>query len=226
MPTLSVRSVLAGHAPSDAPVTVRGWVRTRRDSKAGLSFVHVSDGSAFHPVQVVAQASLPNYASDIQKLTAGCAVEATGTIVPSPAKGQPFEMQAAEVRVVGWVDDPETYPIQPKPHTLEYLREVAHLRPRTNVIGAATRVRHTLAKAIHRFFDEEGFFWVNTPIITASDAEGAGALFRVSALDLANLPRTPDGKIDFAQDFFGREAFLTVAGQLKAERYCLAPTKV
>jgi asparaginyl-tRNA synthetase len=134
-------------------------------------------------------------------------------------------MQASALRVVGWVEDPDHYPIQPKPHSLEFLREVAHLRPRTNVIAATTRVRHTLAKAIHRFFDERGFFWVNTPIITASDAEGAGALFRVSTLDLANLPRQ-DGKIDFAQDFFGREAFLTVSGQLNVEAYCLALTKV
>ena len=222
----SVRAILAGEAPADAPVTVKGWVRTRRDSKAGISFVHVSDGSSFHPVQVVAPNTLANYTDEVLKLTAGCAVEATGTIVPSPAKGQPFEMQASAIKVIGWVDDPDTYPIQPKPHTLEFLREVAHLRPRTNVIGAATRVRHTLAKAIHRFFDENGFFWVNTPIITASDAEGAGALFRVSTLDLANLPRTPEGKIDFAQDFFGREAFLTVSGQLNVEAYCLALTKV
>ena len=226
MNTYSVRSILAGQAPAGTPVTVRGWVRTRRDSKAGLSFVHVSDGSAFHPVQVVAQASLPNYASEVQRLTAGCAVEATGTIVPSPAKGQPFEMQATGLRVVGWVDDPDTYPIQPKPHTMEFLREVAHLRPRTNVIGATTRVRHTLAMAIHRFFTEDGFVWVNTPIITAADAEGAGELFRVSTLDLANLPRTPDGKVDFAKDFFGREAFLTVSGQLNVEAYCLALSKV
>jgi asparaginyl-tRNA synthetase len=153
-------------------------------------------------------------------------VEATGVIVPSPAKGQPFEMQASAVRVAGWVDDPDSYPIQPKPHSFEFLREVAHLRPRTNVIGAATRVRHVLAQAIHRFFDERGFFWVNTPIITASDAEGAGALFRVSTLDLANLPRTPQGAVDFSQDFFGREAFLTVSGQLNVECYCLALSKV
>jgi len=226
MTSHSVRSILSGQAPADTPVTVRGWVRTRRDSKAGLSFVHVSDGSAFHPVQVVAQASLPNYASEIQKLTAGCAVEATGTIVPSPAKGQPFEMQATEVKVVGWVEDPDTYPIQPKPHTMEFLREVAHLRPRTNVIGATTRVRHTLAMAIHRFFTEDGFVWVNTPIITASDAEGAGELFRVSTLDLANLPRKPDGKVDFEKDFFGKEAFLTVSGQLNVETYCMALSKV
>src|SRR5581483_10443508 len=154
---LPVRAILAGRAPADSPVTVRGWVRTRRDSKAGVSFVHVSDGSGFQPLQVVAPATLANYASEVQKLTAGCAVEATGSIVPSPAKGQPFEMQAASLSVVGWVEDPDTYPIQPKPHTLEFLREVAHLRPRTNVIGAASRVRHTLAMAIHRFFHEEGF---------------------------------------------------------------------
>src|SRR3954469_10318276 len=142
-----VRSILAGQAPKDESVTVKGWVRTRRDSKAGISFVHVSDGSAFHPLQVVAPSTLPNYADEVLKLTAGCAVEATGTIVPSPAKGQPFEMQASALKVVGWVDDPDTYPIQPKQHTMEVLREVAHLRPRTNVIGATTRVRHTLAMA-------------------------------------------------------------------------------
>src|ERR1700716_2174685 len=222
----NVRGILAGQAPQDAAVTVKGWVRTRRDSKAGLSFVHLSDGSSFHPVQVVAPNTLPNYPDEVLKLTAGCAVEATGTIVPSPAKGEPFEMQADAIKVIGWVEDPDTYPIQPKPHTMEFLREVAHLRPRTNVIGAATRVRHTLAQAIHRFFDQNGFLWVNTPIITSSDAEGAGALFRVSTLDLANLPRTPQGKVDFAQDFFAREAFLTVSGQLNVEAYCLALTKV
>jgi asparaginyl-tRNA synthetase len=223
---LSVRDVLAGRAPKETPVTVKGWVRTRRDSKAGISFVHLSDGSSFHPVQVVAPNTLPNYADEVLKLTAGCAVEATGSIVPSPAKGQPFEMQASAIRVVGWVEDPDTYPIQPKPHTLEFLREVAHLRPRTNVIAAAARVRHTVAQAIHRFFHERDFVWVNTPIITASDAEGAGALFRVSTLDLANAPRTPQGKVDFAQDFFGRETFLTVSGQLNVEAYCLALSKV
>ena len=223
---LDVREVLAGRAPKDVPLTLRGWVRTRRDSKAGVSFVHLSDGSCIHPLQVVAPSTLPNYADEILRLTSGCAIEATGTIVASPAKGQPFEMQATAIRVIGWVDDPDSYPIQPKAHSFEFLREVAHLRPRTNVIGAATRVRHTLAQAIHRFFQERGFFWVNTPIITSSDAEGAGALFRVSTLDLSNLPRTADGKVDFAQDFFGREAFLTVSGQLNIEAYCLALSKV
>ena len=226
MSSLSCSTILAGRAPADSPVTLKGWVRTRRDSKAGISFVHVSDGSTFHPVQVVAPSSLANYASEVLHLTAGCAVEATGLIVPSPAKGQPFEMQATAISVVGWVEDPDSYPIQPKAHTLEFLREVAHLRPRTNVIGATTRVRHTIAQAIHGFFSAREFLWVNTPIITASDAEGAGSLFRVSTLDLANLPRTPDGKVDFTQDFFGREAFLTVSGQLNVEAYCLALSKV
>ncbi len=226
MTSFTCAEILAGRAPRDTPVTVKGWVRTRRDSKAGISFVNVSDGSCFHPVQVVAPNTLPNYADEVLRLTAGCAVEATGTIVPSPAKGQPFEMQAGAIKAVGWVEDPDSYPIQPKPHTLEFLRDVAHLRPRTNVIGAVTRVRHTIAQSIHRFFHDSGFVWVNTPIITAADAEGAGELFRVSTLDLMNLPRTPEGRIDFAQDFFGRETFLTVSGQLNVETYCLALSKV
>jgi asparaginyl-tRNA synthetase len=223
---LSIRDILAGKAAADAPLTVKGWVRTRRDSKAGISFVQLSDGSSFHSLQVVTPNTLANYQDEILKLTAGCAIEATGMIVPSPAKGQPFEMQAGKIRVIGWVDDPDTYPIQPKAHTLEFLREVAHLRPRTNVIGAATRVRHTLAKAIHRFFDENGFYWIHTPIVTSSDAEGAGAMFRVSTLDLANPPRNESGGVDFTKDFFGREAFLTVSGQLNVEAYCQALTKV
>ena len=218
--------ILEGRAPTDAPVTLKGWVRTRRDSKAGISFVHVSDGSCFNPVQVVAPNTLPNYADVVLHLTSGCAVEATGTIVPSPAKGQPFEMQATAINVIGWVEDPDSYPIQPKPHTLEFLREVAHLRPRTNVIGALTRVRHTIAQAIHGYFNQNGFVWVNTPIITAADAEGAGELFRVSTLDFANLPRTPAGAVDFGADFFGRETFLTVSGQLNVETYCMALSKV
>src|SRR5438045_8663045 len=179
----SMRDILVGRAPTETAVTIRGWVRTRRDSKAWVSCIRLSAGSSFHPVQVVAPNTLANYTDEVMRLTAGCAVEATGNIVPSPAKGQPFEMQASAIRVVGWVEDPDHYPIQPKPHSLEFLREVAHLRPRTNVIAAATRVRHTLAQAIHRFFHERGFFWVNTPIITAADAEGAGALFRVSTLE-------------------------------------------
>jgi asparaginyl-tRNA synthetase len=226
MAAFTCSEILAGRAPSEDPVTLRGWVRTRRDSKAGISFLHVSDGSCFNPVQAVVPNTLGNYAGEILHLTAGCSVEITGTVVPSPAKGQPFELQASAVKVVGWVEDPDSYPIQPKPHTLEFLRDVAHLRPRSNVIGAVTRVRDSIAHATHRFFHENGFFWISTPIITASDAEGAGELFRVSTLDLANLPRNPEGTIDFAQDFFGRETFLTVSGQLNVEAYCLALSKV
>jgi asparaginyl-tRNA synthetase len=224
--TLSIAKILGGKALPNSPITIQGWVRTRRDSKAGISFVNVSDGSCFHPLQVVAPESLTNYAAEILHLTAGCAIEATGLVVPSQAKGQPFEMQATEIRVLGWVEDPDSYPIQPKPHSLEFLREVAHLRSRTNVIAATTRVRHTIAQAIHRFFDSREFVWVNTPIITSSDAEGAGEMFRVSTLDMANLPRDASGKIDYTQDFFGRETFLTVSGQLNVETYCMALSKV
>ncbi|MGZ5090881.1 MAG: asparagine--tRNA ligase [Burkholderiales bacterium] len=226
MASVNIQQILAGRTPKNGPVKVEGWIRTRRDSKAGFSFLNVSDGSGFHPLQIVAPATLPNYAEDVLRLTAGCAVEATGEIVPSAGKGQQFEMQAQEIKVIGWVDDPDHYPIQPKAHTMEFLRDVAHLRPRTNVIAAVSRVRHTLAQAIHRFFHERNFVWVNTPIITASDAEGAGALFRVSTLDVMNLPRDEKGRVDFSQDFFGREAFLTVSGQLNIEAYCLALTNV
>jgi len=188
--------------------------------------VNVSDGSCFDPIQVVAPNTLSNYESEVMRLTAGCAVIAEGELVASQGKGQAFELQASRVEVVGWVDDPETYPIQPKQHSLEFLREVAHLRPRTNLFGAVARVRHTIASAIHRYFDQNGFFWVNTPIITTSDAEGAGQMFRVSTLDLMNLPKTDKGAIDFHKDFFGRDAFLTVSGQLNVEGYCLALSKV
>src|SRR6267142_5889256 len=226
---VDVASVLKGKVPTGSRVTVRGWVRTRRDSKAGVSFIHLHDGSCFDPLQVVAPAALPNYESEVRKLTSGCSVIATGTLTPSQGQGQAVEIQAESVQVVGWVADPDTYPIQPKKTSFEYLREVAHLRPRTNTLGAVARVRHSLSMAVHRYFHEHGFFWVHTPIITASDAEGAGEMFRVSTLDLVNsgaLPRTPEGRTDFAQDFFGKEAFLTVSGQLNVETYCCALSKV
>jgi asparaginyl-tRNA synthetase len=226
MTVVSVEHALAGRLPAGGEVTVRGWVRTRRDSKAGLSFVNVSDGSCFAAIQVVAPNTLSNYETEIKHLTAGCAVVATGTLVPSQGQGQSFEIQASEVEVVGWVEDPETYPIQPKAHSLEFLREVAHLRPRTNLFGAVTRIRNCLAQAAHRFFHQNGFYWISTPIVTTSDAEGAGQMFRVSTLDLANLPRGKDGAVDFSRDFFGKETFLTVSGQLNAEAYALALSKV
>ncbi|MGV3624292.1 MAG: asparagine--tRNA ligase [Archangium sp.] len=226
MQLVSVKQGLAGQPSVDSKVEVRGWVRTRRDSKAGISFVAVSDGSCFDAIQLVVPNTLPNYESEVLKLSAGASLSATGTLVKSQGKGQAFEIQVDTVNVFGLVDDPETYPMQPKQHTMEYLREQAHLRPRTNTFGAVNRVRHHAAQAIHRFFHEEGFFWVNTPIVTASDAEGAGQMFGVSTLDNANLPRTEAGKIDYAKDFFGRETFLTVSGQLNVEAFCLALSKV
>lgn len=226
MSVVPVVDVLQGRAAVDTEVTVRGWVRTRRDSKAGISFLAVYDGSCFNPLQAVVNNSLPNYESDVLRLTTGCSLEVTGKVVPSPGEGQSFELQATEVKVVGWVDDPDTYPMAAKRHSIEYLREVAHLRPRTNLIGAVARVRHTLAQAIHRYFHENGYFWVSTPLITASDTEGAGEMFRVSTLDMENLPRTDEGKVDFSEDFFGREAFLTVSGQLNGETYACALSKV
>ena len=221
-----IAHILTGGTAVGARATVQGWVRTRRDSKAGLSFVAVHDGSSFDALQVVAPATLANYHEAVLHLTAGCAVTVTGTVAASQGQGQAVELLADEIVVVGWVDDPDTYPISAKRHSFEYLREVGHLRPRTNTFGAVARVRHALAMAIHRYFDEHGFYWIHTPIITASDAEGAGELFRVSTLDLANLPRTPEGGVDYSQDFFGKPAFLTVSGQLNIEAYCLALTNV
>lgn len=226
MPSISIKRALAGQPGVGAKISLQGWVRTRRDSKAGLSFIHLHDGSCFDPIQVVASSSLANYNTEIVKLTSGCSVECRGTLVESAGRGQRYEVQADEICVVGWVEDPDTYPIQPKQHSFEFLREVAHLRPRTNTFGAIARVRHVTAQAIHRFFHERGYFWINTPIITGSDAEGAGDMFRVSTLDLANLPRNDDGRIDFSKDFFGKETFLTVSGQLNVEGYCLALSKV
>src|SRR2546423_7046138 len=226
MTSTRIALALGGQVGVGTKITVEGWIRTRRDSKAGLSFLAVHDGSCFEALQVVAPQELANYQSDVLRITTGCAVGAGGEVVASQGKGQSVERRAEDIEVLGWVDDPDTYPMQPKRHTMEYLREVAHLRPRTNVIGAVTRVRHTLAQAVHRFFHERGFFWIHTPIITASDAEGAGQMFRVSTLDLANLPRTADGKIDWDKDFFARETRLTVSGQLNVETYCMAMSKV
>ncbi|MBW3629660.1 MAG: asparagine--tRNA ligase [Gemmatimonadetes bacterium] len=226
-PTASrIADILAGQVPVDSEVTVRGWVRTRRDSKAGLSFIHLHDGSSFAPLQVVAGRDLPNYENEIAHVTSGCSLVAHGKVVASQGKGQTVEIQAAAVEVIGWVEDPETYPIQPKPHTFEYLRGLAHLRPRTNTFGAVTRVRHALATAVHRFFHERGFYWIHTPIITTNDAEGAGEMFRVSTLDAANLPRGEGGEIDWTADFFGQRTGLTVSGQLNVEAYCLAMSRV
>ncbi|MCC5825321.1 asparagine--tRNA ligase [Alkalimonas sp.] len=221
-----IHDVLSGRYAVGDTVTVKGWVRTKRDSKAGISFVAVHDGSCFDAVQAVVPAELPNYESEVKRLTTACSVVVSGTIARSEGQGQQFEIQASSVTVVGWVENPDTYPMAPKRHSMEYLREFAHLRPRTNIHGAVTRVRNCLAQAVHRFFHQRGFYWISTPIITGSDTEGAGEMFRVSTLDLENLPRTEAGKVDYSKDFFDRETFLTVSGQLNVETYCCALSKV
>ena len=224
--TFTVNSLLTGAVELGTRVEVRGWLRSKRDSRAGISFLAVHDGSHFDAIQAVVPEQLANYHDEVLHLGTGCAVVVSGELVASAGKGQKVEIQADGVRVVGWVDDPETYPIAKKRHSFEYLRTQAHLRPRTNTFGAMTRVRHALANAIHTYFHDNGFYWVNTPIITGSDCEGAGELFRVSTLDFANIPRCADGSVDFEKDFFDGEAFLTVSGQLEVESYCLAMSKV
>ncbi len=247
-------------APVGTRVTVKGWVRTRRDSKAegGLAFVALHDGSCFDTIQIVVKGTLPNFAGEVAKLTTGCAIECDGVIVQNPKGGNEIQCENPSppagdaIRVVGWVEDPDTYPIQPKPHSFEYLREVAHLRVRTNTFGAVARVRHCLAMAIHQFFHQRGFYYVHTPIITANDCEGAGQMFKVSTLDMmrplprvakeaqspeatehckdlaakANMPAWTYGQVDHSGDFFGKEAHLTVSGQLNVETYCMALSRV
>lgn len=222
----SINQLLLGSVSAGSEVTIRGWVRSRRDSKAGISFLHVHDGTCFNPLQAVVPSELENYDEEVLKLCAGCSVVVTGVLVESEGKGQAYEIQATTVEVVGWVDDPETYPVAKKRHTFEYLRTMAHLRPRTNAFGAITRVRTSLSSAIHRYFHEREFNWINTPILTSSDCEGAGEMFRVSTLDMVNPPKTETGEIDYSKDFFGQETFLTVSGQLNVESYCLAMSKV
>jgi asparaginyl-tRNA synthetase len=200
-------------------VLIRGWVRTKRDSKE-VVFITVNDGTTLAGIQVVASAGLPNI-DEVKKLTTGASVAVRGNVVASPGAKQKYEMQATEIAIYGFAD-PDHYPIQKKRMTLDYLRDIAHLRPRTNTFGAVFRVRHTAAIAIHQFFHEHGFYYIHTPIITAADAEGAGEMFRVTTLDLHQLPKNESGAIDFAEDFFGRETFLTVSGQLAVENYCSA----
>lgn len=225
MSASSIASLFSGQKALESVVHVQGWVRTRRTSKAGISFVALHDGSCFDAIQLVVPEDLENY-GEVMHLGAGCAIKASGILVESQGQGQSVEIQVTALQVVGLVDDPESYPIAKKRHTFEYLRTQAHLRVRTNTFGAITRLRATLANAVHNYFYDNGFYWVNTPIITASDCEGAGELFRVSTLDMVNTPRADGGKPDYKQDFFGKETFLTVSGQLNVESHCLAMSKV
>ncbi len=224
MKRISIRQVFRTAQPG-SQVNIAGWVRTVRTSKGGFSFIAVNDGSCMANIQVVADKALGNYESEIVHLTAGCSVEIAGKLIASQGKGQSVELQAEQVRMIGGVDA-ETYPMQQKRHSFEYLRTQAHLRPRTNTLGAVARVRNVISAAIHEFFQTREFVYIHTPIITASDCEGAGELFRVTSLDHDNLPKDENGQVDYSQDFFARPTYLTVSGQLEAETYACALSKV
>jgi asparaginyl-tRNA synthetase len=219
MDSMSVRAARDA-AAIGRTARIQGWIRTRRDSKGGFSFLEVNDGSCLANLQVIADNGLANYESDVKRLNVGCSVTVDGAITASGGKGQATELRASRVEVHGWAD-PEAYPLQKKQHSFEKLREWAHLRPRTNTFGAIARVRNRVSHSIHQFFQEQGFLYVHTPIITASDCEGAGAMFRVTTLDADKPPRT-NGKVDFSHDFFHRPSFLTVSGQLEGEIFACA----
>ena len=206
-------------------VLLQGWVRTRRDSKAGFSFVELNDGSSFGNVQILVSQKLPNYETDIKQITAGSSIAVQGIVKESPGQGQSTEVEAKSVELIGTAD-PATYPLQKKGHSLEFLRSIAHLRVRTNTFGAVARVRNRASFSIHQFFQENGFFYIHTPIITASDCEGAGHMFRVSTLDPNKMPKDGKGNADYTQDFFGKASYLTVSGQLNVETYCAGMSRV
>ena len=219
METRRIADVLRNGQP-DESLTIKGWVRTKRELK-GFAFIEVNDGSFLANLQVVLNADLPDYEDLLKQLNTGASVEVSGVLVASPAKGQRIELKASTVKVYGEAD-PETYPLQKKRHSFEFLRTIGHLRSRTNTLSAVFRVRNACASAIHQFFQEQDFLWVHAPIITANDCEGAGELFNVTSLDLKDVPKTDDQEVDFSQDFFGRRAYLTVSGQLQAEVMAMA----
>ncbi|AWH90434.1 asparagine--tRNA ligase [Buchnera aphidicola (Melanaphis sacchari)] len=226
MNVVSILQIHKNDIATDTLITVRGWIRSSRISKSGFSFISVYDGSHFDSIQVIANNHLCNYHNEILRLTIGCSVIITGVLNLSLGKKQKYEIQATKIQVIGWVKNPDTYPISAKRHTIEYLREVAHLRARTNVIGAVARIRNHAFQALQKFFCQEGYLWVPTPIITSLNAEGAGEMFRVSTLNIENIPRTRDGSVDFKKDFFSKESFLTVSGQLYLETYACSLSKV
>lgn len=219
METRRIADVLRNGQP-DESLTIKGWVRTKRELK-GFAFIEVNDGSFLANLQVVLNSDLPDYEDILKQLNTGASVEVSGVLVASPAKGQRIELKASSVKVYGEAD-PETYPLQKKRHSFEFLRTIGHLRSRTNTLSAVFRVRNACANAIHQFFQEQDFLWVHAPIITANDCEGAGELFNVTSLDLKDVPKTDDQEVDFSQDFFGRRAYLTVSGQLQAEVMAMA----
>jgi asparaginyl-tRNA synthetase len=221
---ISVKNLFADSSYLNQNITAKGWVRTIRNSK-NVSFIELNDGTEFRSIQVVVDASRQEAIALCQEISTGCSVSVTGLLVPSQGKGQSVEIQAHGINLYGTAD-PEKYPLQKKGHSLEFLREIAHLRPRTNTFGSVLRMRHHMAFAIHRYFNDHGFFYLHSPVITGSDAEGAGAMFRVTTLDASNPPRDEQGKVNFTEDFFGKPTNLTVSGQLEAELGALALSNV
>ena len=219
MITNYIAAILRGGNPGDT-VTVKGWIRSKREAKE-FAFVDINDGSCMANIQVVIDKDVPDYATILKQINTGASIELTGELVESPAKGQRVEVKASQVKIHGEAD-PETYPLQKKRHSFEFLRDIGHLRSRTNTLSAVFRVRNACSAAVHQFFQERGFLWVHTPIISASDCEGAGEMFNVTTLNLKNVPLTPEKEIDYSKDFFGKAAYLTVSGQLEAEVMAMA----
>jgi len=222
----SISDIYKDNIKINSVITVCGWIRSRRISKSGFSFITVYDGSYFDSIQVIAYSFLSNYNTEILHLTIGCSVILTGVLILSIGNKQKYEIKATKIKILGWVKNPDTYPISAKKHSLEYLREVAHLRSRTNLIGVIVRIRNSVLQSLYNFLHKEGYNWVPTPIITELNTEGTGEMFRVSTLDLKNVPKKNDGSIDFKKDFFGKESFLTVSGQLNLETYACSLSKV
>lgn len=224
MNSLPIINIIKDFVKIESIVTIKGWVRTKRTSKSGISFISVYDGSCFNSIQIIAHNILKNYKIEILKITPGCSIIAKGKLIKSPGKNQKYEIHANKIKITGWIDKPETYPIASKKHSMKHLRNVAHLRPRTNFIGAISRIRHTLGYSIHKFFNKNGYLWIATPLITSSNTEGGGEMFRVTTLNADNIIKNKSKNLE--KDFFGREAFLTVSGQLNGEAYASALSKI
>ncbi|QJC28868.1 asparagine--tRNA ligase [Enterobacteriaceae endosymbiont of Plateumaris consimilis] len=222
----SISQLIKDKIKINSEITISGWVRTKRISKSGITFIILYDGSNINDIQVIAYSSLNNYKKEILLITSGCSLTITGKLIKSPKKLQKYEICATQIKVLGWVKNPETYPITPKKHSLEYLRKVSHLRSRTKLISSITRIKHNIFLYIHNFFHKNNFFWINTPLITTLDTEGSGKMFRVSTLNSKYLFLNKHQKIDFKNDFFGKESFLTVSGQLNLESYACSMSKV
>ncbi|CAL4321679.1 Asparagine--tRNA ligase [Buchnera aphidicola (Pterocallis alni)] len=226
MISISVNDIYKNYVAINKKVLIFGWVRNRRHSNSGISFIDVYDGSSVHTIQCIINNTIVNYDSEVLKLTSGCAISVQGVLVYAFRSIQKYEIKVIKIKIIGWVDSPQNYPVSAKKHTYQFLREIPHLRPRTNYIGVVTRIRNHVFHALHTFLYEKNYYWIPTPIITSLDSEGAGSMFRVSTLDMKNIPTNVRGEIDFNKDFFGKESFLTVSGQLTAESYACSMGKI